>query len=358
MLIELAHAGNDAGRFVRAGRPFADPAAVPAGLPVSSGGYDGQFYYRLALDPLTTEPTASGITFDRAAYRQQRILYPAAAWALAGGGAPSRVPLALVGVNLVAWSVLAWLGARYAQAIGRHAAWGLLFPLYPGFLVTVTSDLTELVGACVLVAGLLALARARTGRAAAAFSIAPFARETALGVALAVAITNALRDLRARRPGRTTLLFLMPLAIAAAWQAILAARWGAAALGQGTTAFAPPLTGPVAAVIRNEGLPAEGLVVWLGLLAVLVAIVGLTFAALRQRPVDRALLLAWLGYLGLNVFYEGNIWSNPAGFLRADLELSLLGIAFVLGSTAGLRWSMTGALAFGSALLALTHVNA
>ena len=357
VLVELAHDGGDPGRSVRAGLPFADPAAVPPGLPVSDSGYDGQFYYRLALDPLTTEPTAFGITLDRAAYRQQRILYPAAAWAVSAAD-PSRVPAALIAVNLVAWIALAWLGARYAQALGRHSAWGLLFPLYPGFLVTVTHDLTELVGACVLLTGLLALSRARVGRAAAAFSVAPFARETALGVALAVLATSAVQDLRSRRIGRTTLLLLIPFAVAVAWQLVLAARWGGVALGQGTTAFAPPLFGPVAAVLRNESLPPDALVIWLGLLAVLVAIVGLTFAALRRTGAERPLLLAWLGYLALNVLYEGNIWSNPAGFLRADLELSLLGIAFVLRSTAGLRWGLAAVLAFGSALLAITHVNA
>ena len=40
-----------------------------------SPGYDGQFFYRLALRPWTQTRTEFGITFDEPAYRQQRLVY-------------------------------------------------------------------------------------------------------------------------------------------------------------------------------------------------------------------------------------------------------------------------------------------
>src|SRR5215472_12480270 len=62
-------------KFVRAELPFAHPARVPAGLYVfGSNGYDGQFYYRLALDPANLHRTAFGITLDHP-YRLERIGY-------------------------------------------------------------------------------------------------------------------------------------------------------------------------------------------------------------------------------------------------------------------------------------------
>jgi hypothetical protein len=39
-------------------------------------GYDGQFFYRLALEPFSTAERVDGIAFDAPAYRQQRIGYP------------------------------------------------------------------------------------------------------------------------------------------------------------------------------------------------------------------------------------------------------------------------------------------
>ena len=67
---------SDPARFVFAGDEFCDPARVPSNLPVGidSAGHDGQFYYRLALDPFSAEPTAFGIRLDNPPYRQQRIL--------------------------------------------------------------------------------------------------------------------------------------------------------------------------------------------------------------------------------------------------------------------------------------------
>ncbi len=66
--------------FIVAGSPTCDFSKIP--IPVldyKTGGYDGQYYFRLALDPLASQQTAFGITLDHPAYRQQRILYPALA---------------------------------------------------------------------------------------------------------------------------------------------------------------------------------------------------------------------------------------------------------------------------------------
>ena len=54
------------------------PPGVMIGDP-NAAGYDGQFYYRLALDPFNWNKTAFGITMDQS-YRYTRIGYPALAW--------------------------------------------------------------------------------------------------------------------------------------------------------------------------------------------------------------------------------------------------------------------------------------
>src|SRR5437588_9577196 len=79
-LLALAAHDWDVSGFVTAGTDVTDPARSPRGLHVDPGpGYDGQYFYRLALDPLTDRRTDFGIILDDAAYRQQRILYRAAA---------------------------------------------------------------------------------------------------------------------------------------------------------------------------------------------------------------------------------------------------------------------------------------
>lgn len=59
----LRRSGFNASSFVTAGDKYSDPALVPHNLVVlkhNAGydGYDGQFYYRLALDPFTSKQAA------------------------------------------------------------------------------------------------------------------------------------------------------------------------------------------------------------------------------------------------------------------------------------------------------------
>src|SRR4030095_8355569 len=83
----LLRSGFDASTFVTAGDKYCDPALVPDNLSVlkNSSGYDGQFYYRLALDPFTSRRTDFGVTLDIPSFRHQRILYPFMALALSAG---------------------------------------------------------------------------------------------------------------------------------------------------------------------------------------------------------------------------------------------------------------------------------
>ena len=90
-------------RWVVAGDRYTDPASVTGGITVLAGnGYDGQFFYRLALRPwqLGVGPF-DGIRLDTP-FRSGRIAYPALAWVLSLGGRPVLVPLALVLVNIAA----------------------------------------------------------------------------------------------------------------------------------------------------------------------------------------------------------------------------------------------------------------
>ena len=89
------------GRFILVGRHFATPSQLPPGMPVAKTyGYDGQFFYRLAINPLNFHHTAYGITMDRP-YRFMRIGYPALTW-LVSAGQHSLVPVMLVAVNIAA----------------------------------------------------------------------------------------------------------------------------------------------------------------------------------------------------------------------------------------------------------------
>jgi hypothetical protein len=123
--------------------------AIRVGFPTP--GFDGQFYYTLARDPWRPH----GAILDFPAYRHARILYPALAWLLSGGGNPRALLWALPAINVLAAAGLAWLGARLAFRYGRSAWWGFLLPLVVNVGMPAMRDLTDPLAA-LTAAGLLA----------------------------------------------------------------------------------------------------------------------------------------------------------------------------------------------------------
>ena len=213
-------------RFILVGRHFATPAQLPHGMPVApTYGYDGQFFYRLALNPLNFHPTAYGITMDRP-YRYMRIGYPALTW-LVSLGQHSLVPVMLVAVNIAAVGAMGYLGARFAVDGGRHALAGLLLPGYFGLITSLARDTAEPLAAACLLAGLLAVRARRPILAGAFLAYGALTRETVMVAVAAIAIMRVLRMLRRQaRPGRDDFAWLVPVVAFAAWQVVVKAAIG------------------------------------------------------------------------------------------------------------------------------------
>jgi hypothetical protein len=196
--------------FIMAGHVFTHRAQLPRGvLLVPAEGYDGQFYYRLALDPFNWNKTAFGITMDQS-YRYTRIGYPFLAW-LVSLGQHQLVPLALVAINLVCVAAMAYLGGMFARDSGRHALWGLAFAAYFGLVISVGRDTAEPLAEACLLGGLLAYRRSRPVLATALFAVGAITRETILLAPAAIAVTRLVAMARRQaRPGLPDLTWLVP----------------------------------------------------------------------------------------------------------------------------------------------------
>ena len=105
-VVVAAH-GNPGG-FVVAGSRYVSVTRYTRFLPIRPGtGCDGQFYYRLALDPLEWSRRAFGVQLDNTG-RLERVAYPAIVWVLSADD-PSAVPVVMIIVNVAALGVLAAL---------------------------------------------------------------------------------------------------------------------------------------------------------------------------------------------------------------------------------------------------------
>lgn len=347
----LALASFDPATFVLAGLPYTDPAQAPATLPVGPTGYDGQFYYRLALDPFSSSRTVHGIAFDAPAYRYQRIGYPLIVWLLSAGQ-QSLVPALLIGVNYVGICLVPLLAGRYGVHVGRHAWWGALIGVYPGFIYTITRDLTEIVAVVFLLAGLLALRLRRDVLAGVMLAAAVLTRETTLlvsGAGLLVALACR------RRPGATGVRPWRPFAAAvlvyAVWQLVMVALWGVPSVAAGSSTLGAPFRGLGGLVQDVSALSTAIRWIWAAELLLLAGLAIVVAASLRATRAGPVVALAWCLYAAFAVFYSGSVWEGDTAFLRALTEFFVLGALCLMGAPGRGRALVAGGFAGGLSVL-------
>jgi hypothetical protein len=304
--ILLETRGWDASALVVAGDQFADPASVPAGLTVekNSAGYDGQFYYRLALNPFTTKWIDDGIRFDYPTYRQQRILMPLVIWIFSLGNA-AAIPWLFIIVNVLCVGILAWCSATLLREF-TNPWWSALIWLYPGWALSMARDCVEIMEVALLVATALALRRRRFVIAALLAACAVLTKETALLGLVALAAAH-----------RAPLPAIAPVAAHFGLKALLFRIWNARpSLGLGL--FGMPFAGFIAQAKAPQGS------LWWIEVGLLAAIGIAAVASLRRAPLP--FVVAWLAYVPLIAVLDASFWVEHWSFMRAASEYWTLGV--------------------------------
>ncbi len=333
----LADYAWDPSAFVVAGDQFVELQSLPSPIRVGkqASGYDGQFYYGLALDPFASGRVRSGVTLDTPGYRSQRILYPTLVWLLAAGQPALVAPIMFL-TNLLLLGGIAWFGGWFAQAVGRHALWGLIPASYAGFHFTLFRDLTEITECALLIAGLTLIRRERQEWAAAVLSLAVLARETAVLVAAGLAAVWLWQRLR-RCGDLRWFVFVVPIITFSAWQLLLRWLWGdwASKGGQGNLGM------PLAAIGRlfttTSALDTHLHRVWFSELCVITVVALLTLAALRRSGTEPWIKVSWVLFLLLASLLTQSVWVEDWAFMRAIAELHLMAALIAIGSPLWLR---------------------
>lgn len=352
--VRLAAAGGPSGLVV-AGDAFVNDQR-PDDLDVvheDSTGYDGQFVYRLALDPFTVHAVKDGITLDNPPYRAQRIGLPLAAHALSRTGLP--VSWSLIVVNVLALLVATAAAATLARRLGRSALWGVVVGLSPGLVVAFTRDLTEPLATALLLAGLVAWPR-RPYAATAAFTAAVLTRETALAVLAGLGLHELYRAAR-RRPQavRNAAVLLVPLAVTVGWQLYLRGVWGELPISATDGDVGAPFAQTARTLFRHadlldwSGKDAILENLWLAERVALAAFIGYVAVTFRRSAVPDGLKVA---YAVAALLALSAAWHRDVGFLRAANEAIVVGLLVLLGSRAS-RPVLAGAAAMSLGVAAL-----
>lgn len=340
LLVLLSREQWNTSRPVMAGLPVVNRDSLPAGFAVldDQPGYDGQYYYRLARTPFTDQRIDAGIVLDAPAYRQQRIFYPLLVRVASLGRVP-LMPAAMLAVNFIAICLLGWLGGLYAQALSRHALWGLIFPCYIGFVTSLSRDLTEIVECSLILAALLCLRRLKYPATALLLSLAVLTKEPALLVAVGVGFADLIGD-RGRLRRHTWYVAALPVAVYLLRHAWLWHNWQGQRLAAAGGIIGFPLLG--------FGRAAPGGLMhwhWPWVLALLMTVIlaAAVIGSIRLSLVTRWEAWSW-GWYALMLFSLGiPVWQDNHAFVRAASEFTLLGSVVLLGSTQGWRnWVLGG----------------
>jgi hypothetical protein len=352
------------------GFPVAGPPSTQPGTPglrSNPTGYDGEFVYRLALDPFTRTLTAHGVTLDDPPYRQQRIATALLAHLVAGLPGVSTA-LAIVAVNGGA-VVVAIVAARYlCVGTARPLLYALVLAVPACLPISLGRDLTEPVAWAGVLVALLAARRGRWFWCAVALTVAALARETSL-VVLGGLVLESLWLLVRRRPVRPVrwgrVWLLAPIAVELGWQLWVAHQWHSKLpilLGPGNNSGAPVLgvvTGFLDGLVTGQVTDRAAGVSYLGERIVLVLLMAAAIWALVRRCGSVSFAEGAAAVAAIVVAVSLRNWSMDVQFLRATVEAWGLSVLILVGIRS--RWAdvitlLAGVATVGVALLYLIWV--
>jgi hypothetical protein len=302
----------------------------------NSGGYDGQFYAQMAVEPLLRTP-AIDHALDDPPYRAHRILFSWIAYG-AGLGRTQNILQAAALQNVVIWLVLAWLLWRWIPPTSARAfvLWsGTL--LAHGMLMSVRYALPDGLSLLFIAVGVAVMEGGRPIAAGVVLGLATLARETAMLAGVMFA-----RLLRTARGWRTAAiagaLAVLPLVI---WLDYLRSIYRGRTLAGGSHITVPfsGLAGELASVWRHvpDGFTAVVRDDLLALVAFLTQATWIIWRLMRRdtspwTTVAAAFLL--LALLAHPVVWDG----SPGAYTRVAMPLTM-GVNVLLARDPRASWA-------------------
>jgi hypothetical protein len=304
-----------------------------------AGGYDGQFMYFAAFDPLLTryrsDPAVYRSFIDAPPYRFGRIGFSWLA-VIFSGGRWAYFPSVMMGLILGALAGVAACLALADSTEPSKVFLGALVVLIPGFWQSVQLCLPEPVAACLLLAGYLLARRRRPVLAGLVFALSLLIRET--GAVLVVAL--AAEAVWGRRRKEALTLMAVALVPYVLWRLyvgwVLWPDWGLQGFWLNVNNVGVPLAGLIELMNRvrsgsyypNDPAVPRAAVYFCALLVAGFALA--LFAAVRSKSAPAA-AAAIYGALALSLTYD-SIWLHVGNGQRGTYEM-FLALALVTATT-------------------------
>jgi hypothetical protein len=236
-------------------------------------------------------------------------------------------------VNVVAAGVIAFAGGALARQFGLHAFWGVLFALYPGFLLSLSRDTCEIVAAAFALSGLAALGARRYVLATCCLSFAVITRETTLVIVAAMALESLRR-------------VVVPFAVFIAWQLYLGLHWGVLPIRAGAPSIVIPFSEyahHVAAAIPRVTHAQRFDFAECAFLALITLLTAYSLFSTRAPLPWR---VAWFACLGLASILPHDNWAEDWAYMRILSDLFVLSAAVIVAG----RYTIVRAISLASTI--------
>jgi hypothetical protein len=316
------------------------------GTEVIDQGYDGQFFYHMAITPSSEELVGK---LDVPAYRYQRILYPLLAHLLVFGNA-DFIPWVLIVINLLAHLIGTGALIELLREYGVWIGYSLIYGLWVGVVAPIGLDLSEPLAYALVIVGLLFRKRGNFILGAILLTLALFTKETTALFWIAALIADML--------SRTRTLSVVSLLVGGflygIWQFGLYLSFGSFGIGSGGAMATPFEVIPFMGLWRigMESLPVLGLfLVIFGPTIVLPTIWALVASI-------RALFNRQIGINSWSLLFNAMVVVVlPFSTFREPLGLVRIATGVVLATTCfAAEYSILRALNYGMFWIALLFI--
>jgi hypothetical protein len=309
-------------------------------LRFEEGGYDGQFMYFSAFDPLLRafhdRPELYALYMDNAPYRFGRIGY---GWLtkVVSFNQWQRYPVTMIWLVLGALFLSALVLSFIARNAGAGAAWGLLVLLVPGFWESIQTSLPEPIAAALILAGCWCLMKGRWVVAAALFAGSVLTRETGVVLVVCVGVGAMLAGRRkAAFAGLAgALLPFMAWRVYLGW--VLFPSFGPAAFLPIARLSTWPFAGFVQlwSAVRQGTYPAVLTTSAITFPILLTAAFVLALWIAIRKPSALSVATVFYGWLAISLDYQ-NVWVHVGNGMRTSYEVFVL---LALASPSAVRLS-------------------
>lgn len=271
------------------------------------GGYDGQFYYYVAMDPFMNKG------YFKNAYRQQRILYPLTA-RLFAFGKESLLPYTLYIVNLWALAIGMYFLILILKQYSVNPMWSLFYGLSPSSIMTIQYDLPSPLSIALIIAAIYFYINRNLILTVVFMALSFLTREDSIVVFIPLLIW----DYQCKRQFKRIVLLMSCLIPFFLWQLFVTAKLGNAPMTTSAEAISfIPFSGVIGYIktiefhdIKQIGRQLSTLVVfsYFAILSIIIARKSLSLRHLFYYVVAAYCLLA--------VFTVPSQWDNYNGLLR------------------------------------------